>query len=218
MPWEYTDEQKESMDFGNNYGFQTNPLYDKDRNQYKKYQQGDDRKGKLTRFLTPMRIAHGVQREGMVDDYYQEAGGTQGGFAQSGAQLAAGAARLRRESDRDYGNTEASAYVMRGEQLHDRVTSAYEAAMARELQARGIAANVSNNPHYRSTWGDFWKGVLGSVINKAAGVGMAVATGGASEFAGAAATGNIGTGGAAGGTGVGGWGGPGASGYAGGGV
>lgn len=162
--WEYTDEQKDIMDWGKEYGTQTAPTYEKDQKDLKRYNTGNDPKGKLTRFLTPYRVQAGVQREGMLEDYRNEMGGTQGGFAMSGAHVAAGSARLRRESLRDQGMAEVSAYVQRGEGLHDRVTGAFEAAKAREMAAQGLAAGIANNPHYKSTWGDFWKGLAQSAI------------------------------------------------------
>lgn len=172
----YTGEQQEIMDWGNNYGEQFNPEYGKDRRHYKKYLQGNDKGGRLTRFMRPMLAERGNMREGAVDEYNRAMapGFNSGG----GALAAAGAARLRREYDRDTGRMAGNMYVQRGEQLHDRITSAYEAAKGRELSARGIAAGVAGSGAYNNARQG---GLLQSMLEKGMDLAAAYATGGMSE-------------------------------------
>lgn len=166
--YEYTGQQQNAYNFGMGYGEQFGPTYTKDRGLWKKYNKGDDSKGQLTRFLNPLRINAGVRRENAVGDYNRQMAP---GFNQGGGQLMAAAdARLRREYDKDLGDTEASAYVQHGEGLRGNIVDDYENAKRRQMEAYGIASGIANSPEKKAPgfWSQFALSALSGASNVAA--------------------------------------------------
>lgn len=153
----YTDQQQEGIDWGNNYGKQSDTLGG-DRKKYRAYEKG---MGNIN-FMKPALDVMNTNLNANVDEYTRQAGS---GFSPGGGAYAiAGAARLRNEGNNDIARTAGSMYAQRGNELWNRFHTSSEDAYNRELQAHGIAASLANNPQNETRQGN---GLLGDIIGGA---------------------------------------------------
>lgn len=170
MGWNYSDQSQGVYNaamgaYNQDY---YDPLYNRQVRMARAYQRGDDRKGKLTAFLNPLKISAGVRKEHAEEDLM-------GGMAMSpgGADLMAGAkARLGREYDRDLGNEEAGAYVQRGEALDAGVHQAYMDNQGIKQGYLGQALGAAGQGQYQEP---FWKTLVKGAISGGSSIASAYA-------------------------------------------
>jgi hypothetical protein len=137
----YSDEQKNAIDYGMNYGFQANPWYDKTNKWYKQWMRGGPKaEAMFARHIAPLRTSAGIRKNNAIADYGRAmAPGVGEGGA---AQLAAGSARIGREYDSDLGMAEVAGHSQFGEGLRSSIDSMFENAKGRELSAYQTAAGI----------------------------------------------------------------------------